>query len=38
MKRATPCEKSNSHRKRIRALGKKAIAIKRRVIAIKREE
>jgi hypothetical protein len=29
MKRATPCEKSNSNRKRRRANGKRVIAIKR---------
>jgi hypothetical protein len=38
VERATPCEKSNSNRKRIRAMGKKVIVIKRRIIPIKKEQ
>jgi len=36
MNRATPCEKSNSNRKRRRAMGKSNSNKKRRVITVKR--
>jgi hypothetical protein len=37
MKRAIPCEKNSSNRKRIRAMGEEII-VKKKVIAIRGEE